>query len=238
MPCCHRELQEKLDRAERLMTQLVRLQFPATALVLLRFCLGWCQMSYHARAMPPRQHAPLRPNNADFSQELPRRSHPSRHHPRGLAPGTSFRQKMRFRHQSSRSPFPGSLLGVKQQHNLRATRTQRYLSNLCDKHTPDTLMEQSSQGDRISLELHQVIQAGGRPRPPSPFKGTLQGFGTVTLEGLPFVTLEAPLEGSPLKGYPRGLQGCLERERGGEGLKKKGRRASRRWGGREGGKRR
>ena len=36
-----RKLQEKLDRVERLMTHLVRLQTMATA--LLRFCLGWCQ---------------------------------------------------------------------------------------------------------------------------------------------------------------------------------------------------
>ena len=32
--------------------QLVRVQSTATALVL-RFCLGWCQISYHARAMHP-----------------------------------------------------------------------------------------------------------------------------------------------------------------------------------------
>ena len=34
-------------------TQRVRLQSLATAVVLLRFCLGWCQTSYHARTMPP-----------------------------------------------------------------------------------------------------------------------------------------------------------------------------------------
>ena len=37
---------QTLDQAEKLMS-------PATALVLLRFCIGWFQMSYHARAMHP-----------------------------------------------------------------------------------------------------------------------------------------------------------------------------------------
>ena len=46
-----RRLLEKPDRAEQLLTQLVRLQSPTSALVLLRFCLGWCQTSYHARTL-------------------------------------------------------------------------------------------------------------------------------------------------------------------------------------------
>ena len=37
-----------------------------------------------------------------------------------------------------------------------ATRTQNYLSNLCDAHTLDTLMEQATEGDWISLDLHHV----------------------------------------------------------------------------------
>ena len=48
-----RLLQEKLDHAKRLMTDLVRLQSPATALILLRFCPCWYQISYHAPTMPP-----------------------------------------------------------------------------------------------------------------------------------------------------------------------------------------
>ena len=35
------------------MTQLVRVQSLATALILLTFCFGWCQISCHARTMPP-----------------------------------------------------------------------------------------------------------------------------------------------------------------------------------------
>ena len=49
--CCFRKLQEKLDRAERLMTPP---NSSASSLepLLLRFCLDWCQTSYHARTMP------------------------------------------------------------------------------------------------------------------------------------------------------------------------------------------
>ena len=41
-----------------------------------------------------------------------------------------------------------------------APRTHSYLSNLCDAHTLDSLMERATQGDRIFLELHQVPGAG------------------------------------------------------------------------------
>ena len=43
---CLRKLQEKLDRAGRLVAP------SATVLVLLRFCFGWCQIIHHARMMP------------------------------------------------------------------------------------------------------------------------------------------------------------------------------------------
>ena len=58
-----------------------------------------------------------------------------------------------------------------------ATRTQNYLSNLCDARTLDTLMEQATEGDWISLDLHHVpgdgawrtqlatLQLGRRPHP-------------------------------------------------------------------------
>ena len=42
---------------------------PATALVLLRFCLGWCQISYHACTMRPGQ-----PSSAPKQCRLPSRS--------------------------------------------------------------------------------------------------------------------------------------------------------------------
>ena len=67
---CLRTVQDKLDRADRLVTQLVRLQSPATALILHPLCLGRCQISCHARTMPP-----------VFSfKKLPRWNHPSSHH--------------------------------------------------------------------------------------------------------------------------------------------------------------
>ena len=48
------------------MTQLFRLQSLATALVLLRFCLGWCQISHphDASGHPP----PLHPEDADLPE--------------------------------------------------------------------------------------------------------------------------------------------------------------------------
>ena len=42
-----RNLQKKLYGITSLMTQLGRLQSRATALVLLRFCVGWFQITYH-----------------------------------------------------------------------------------------------------------------------------------------------------------------------------------------------
>ena len=41
------------SRTNWTVTQLVRLQSPATALILLPFCLGRCQISCHARTTPP-----------------------------------------------------------------------------------------------------------------------------------------------------------------------------------------
>ena len=49
---CLRKLQEKLDRAERLRTQLVRPRFLATLPRPPSLLLGWCQISNHARTMP------------------------------------------------------------------------------------------------------------------------------------------------------------------------------------------
>ena len=47
------------------MVQLTRMQSPAVALVLLRFCMGWCQLSYRARTMPlERNRHSLISNNA------------------------------------------------------------------------------------------------------------------------------------------------------------------------------
>ena len=96
---CLRKLQEKLDRAERLMTQLVRLQSPATALVLLRFCLGWCQIS------PPSSLSSV-PQSADV---------PSRTGLGGIIQvaitqeawlqAQASTKERRFRHQRPRSPL-------------------------------------------------------------------------------------------------------------------------------------
>ena len=45
----------------------------ATALVLFRFCLGWCQISHHARTVPP--DSLLRTEDADLHYEVPGRDH-------------------------------------------------------------------------------------------------------------------------------------------------------------------
>ena len=51
---CLHMLLGKLDQAEKLMAQFVRPSpVPTTTVVLLRFCFGWCQISCHARKMPP-----------------------------------------------------------------------------------------------------------------------------------------------------------------------------------------
>ena len=66
-------------------------------------------ISNHARTMP----RVLRPDNADFPQELSRRNHPSRHHPRSLAPCTGLHQD--WADSASETPFSASLLGLKLQ---------------------------------------------------------------------------------------------------------------------------
>ena len=51
--------------------QLVRRHSMATALVFLRFCLGWCQIIFHARTMPP--------DRLFLRRKVPGRDHPGLH---------------------------------------------------------------------------------------------------------------------------------------------------------------
>ena len=81
------------------MTQLVRLQSPATSLVLLRFCLSRCLISCHARTMPADRPPPLCPADAGLPQALPRWNHPCYHHTGCLIPGTCLHQQRWLRHQ-------------------------------------------------------------------------------------------------------------------------------------------
>ena len=110
-----RELQKKLNRPENLISQLVHLQSPATALVVLRFRLVWCQISYHARAVPPDS---LRKKDASISHShsVPRRYSPSSDIRRHLAPRSSIHQEGRPWHQRLRAPLSRGLPSLKQQH--------------------------------------------------------------------------------------------------------------------------
>ena len=60
-------------------------------------------------------------------------------------------------------------------HRCCTTHSQIDLSNWCDAHTLDSLMEEATQGDRNSLELHQVHGSGslvsGRNPPPTSLTG-------------------------------------------------------------------
>ena len=53
-------------------------------LVLLRFCFNWCQISYHARAMPDSIHFCAKRMQASLV-EVPGRNHPASQHPGVLA---------------------------------------------------------------------------------------------------------------------------------------------------------
>ena len=118
-------------------------------LVLLRFCLDWCQISYHARTMP------LRPEDADLPHEVYREvssKSPSLRN-RVSAPGCPSRKDF-----GTRDPV------------LRYPAAKECLSSLCHAHTRDTLMAQATQECQISLELHKILGAGAQfvqpiPRP-------------------------------------------------------------------------
>ena len=182
-----RKLQERLNRAERLVAHVS--DFSLQPPPVLRFCLGWCQTSYHARTMPPDTLLFCVQKNADVLQEQPRRDHPSRHYSGGVAPCTSLHQKKRrLRHLRSRPPFTCCLLGLepaqrsfcnrlrsqnndtseptwplprrnsaatseKKQPGDRddATRTQSFLSNLCDAHTHSGHFDGASHPRRLSF---------------------------------------------------------------------------------------
>ena len=165
-----------MDRAEKVIAH--RLQSPATALVLLRFWCGWCRIRYRARTMPPdslilcamKMRTSLMKCLGCIIQVPPPTSHgfvrrcPSREG--GSASGTwcstpssslvGFQQQ----HQSSAAAVWVQQHHTTTQRGTGTTHSQSFLSNLCDAHTLDTLMELATQGTGC-LQLYQVPGARG-----------------------------------------------------------------------------
>ena len=162
---CLRKLLDKRDRAEKLVTQLVRLGSLATALVLHRF---W--ISYHAPTMhldslllcAEKMQTELTkcsrspssaPKCSSRKEDLVSTSSglPGLQQQRGsplqqsLGIPTTPRQTEMWLPPGPRSASPSSTTQL----GTRATRprNQSYLSKLCDAHTLDTLMHQATPGD-------------------------------------------------------------------------------------------
>ena len=132
---CLRTLQDKLDRADKLMTQLVRLQSPATS-----FLPRVVHISFHARKFASTCAERMQ---TDLSQKLFRVNHPSFSR-RCLAPGTGFQQKGRFRHQVWLSSSTITSFGSK----LPLVRLQRHPGPRRDR-CRDTNPPQQQRGCRL-----------------------------------------------------------------------------------------
>ena len=52
---CQEAIDSQIDRVLGLLAILPKLESPAVAVFLMRFCLSWCQLSYHARTTPPKK---------------------------------------------------------------------------------------------------------------------------------------------------------------------------------------
>ena len=161
---CSPDFSTKLDRADSLMSQLIRLQSPVTALVPLHFCLSWCQITTLARChskvlSSARNRCKLRTNAAWESSSTFRSrmtpGDPVPHQPLAWHPAvaqtpsartcglrtvvTSDPQRSRRWHSFSGNDSPRRSLA------LRGTGSQ-----------PQTHLSKVTQGDRSSLEIHQV----------------------------------------------------------------------------------
>ena len=110
-----RKLQAKMDRVERLSARLVRLQSPPTAVVLLRFCLGRCQNTDHARTMlPSNLPPPLYPKSAGRPS---RTASAKSSNSSGVALGTGLDRKSGFGISVPVLHCPAAFLGLEQQQN-------------------------------------------------------------------------------------------------------------------------
>ena len=155
-----RKLQQVLDRAEKLMTQLVRLQSPATAAVL-----AFASAGARSAAMPARcprtasSSAPrkmrtfahrLPSSKVDSATETPFSTHQASFPPSSSST-TSICGSPWADHNDTHDPNVAAA-ETQFRRNIRedaawrpdgATHTQSYLSNLCGAHTLDTLMERA-----------------------------------------------------------------------------------------------
>ena len=141
------------------MTQLVRLQSRATALVVLRFWFGWCQSSYHARTVLPDSllvyaQKKCRPP----SNKVSRRNHQSRRHSGGIGSEHTLPSNKADSASETRSQLPNSLLGLKQQHHFPLhwllDRLQRHTHTTpawpLQRHTSAATSERTYPGGRTA----------------------------------------------------------------------------------------
>ena len=86
-------------------------------IVLLRFCLGWCRISHHARTMPPDSLLLCAQKMQTFVMECLGSSIEVAISPKNLASCKGFRREGRIWYQGPGAPLSSCLSGLQQQHS-------------------------------------------------------------------------------------------------------------------------